>query len=123
MPSPSIAVPAARLSVLVVDPNKLNRLLVRNALQRGGHVVHGVDTIDEALAALASHRPDRLLIDATAEHPRLAALLSSFAPAQIIAMTTKQARLAERVWKPRGVDAILTKPILVSRLMKALQPV
>jgi CheY-like chemotaxis protein len=49
--------------ILIVEDNPLNRLLVHDILELRGHDVMEAATVDEALDALRSLRPDLLLLD------------------------------------------------------------
>jgi two-component system cell cycle response regulator len=49
--------------ILIVEDNPLNRLLVHDILELRGHDVMEGATVDEALDALRSMRPDLLLLD------------------------------------------------------------
>jgi CheY-like chemotaxis protein len=59
--APERAVAPAR--ILIVEDNPLNRLLIHDILELRGHNVIEAATVDEARAALASMRPDLLLLD------------------------------------------------------------
>ena len=59
--SETAKVPPAR--ILVVEDNPLNRLLVHDILELRGHDVREGATVNEALDALQSARPDLLLLD------------------------------------------------------------
>jgi CheY-like chemotaxis protein len=58
---PERAVAPAR--ILIVEDNQLNRLLIHDILELRGHEVLEAATVDEARRALASVRPDLLLLD------------------------------------------------------------
>ena len=58
---PERAVAPAR--ILIVEDNHLNRLLIHDILELRGHEVHEAATVEEARRALASVRPDLLLLD------------------------------------------------------------
>ena len=49
--------------ILIVEDNPLNRLLVHDILELRGHDVREGATVNEALDALQSARPDLLLLD------------------------------------------------------------
>jgi CheY-like chemotaxis protein len=49
--------------ILIVEDNPLNRLLIHDILELRGHEVLEAATVDEARDALASVRPDLLLLD------------------------------------------------------------
>src|SRR4051812_9549895 len=49
--------------ILIVEDNPLNRLLIHDVLELRGHEVVEAATVDEARRALASMRPDLLLLD------------------------------------------------------------
>jgi CheY-like chemotaxis protein len=49
--------------ILIVEDNPLNRLLIHDILELRGHEVLEAATVDEARRALASVRPDLLLLD------------------------------------------------------------
>jgi two-component system, cell cycle response regulator DivK len=49
--------------ILIVEDNPLNRLLIHDLLELRGHEVIEAATVDEARRALASVRPDLLLLD------------------------------------------------------------
>lgn len=49
--------------ILIVEDNHLNRLLIHDILELRGHEIVEASTVDEARAALASMRPDLLLLD------------------------------------------------------------
>ncbi len=58
---PERAVAPAR--ILIVEDNHLNRLLIHDILELRGHEVHEAATVEEARRALATVRPDLLLLD------------------------------------------------------------
>jgi CheY-like chemotaxis protein len=58
---PERAVAPAR--ILIVEDNPLNRLLIHDVLELRGHEVHEAATVEEARRALATVRPDLLLLD------------------------------------------------------------
>jgi CheY-like chemotaxis protein len=49
--------------ILIVEDNPLNRLLIHDILELRGHEVIEAATVDEARDALASLRPDLLVLD------------------------------------------------------------
>lgn len=49
--------------ILIVEDNPLNRLLIHDILELRGHEVIEASTVDEARNALASARPDLVLLD------------------------------------------------------------
>jgi CheY-like chemotaxis protein len=59
--APERAVSPAR--ILIVEDNPLNRLLIHDILELRGHEVLEAATVDEARDALATVRPDLLLLD------------------------------------------------------------
>src|SRR4051794_15817969 len=60
---PGSARSVAPARILIVEDNPLNRLLIHDILELRGHDVIEAATVDEARAALASTRPDLLLLD------------------------------------------------------------
>jgi len=53
----------AKPTVLVVEDNEVNRELVEELLGMAGHTVVACTTGEEAMAWLAEHRPDLILMD------------------------------------------------------------
>ena len=49
--------------ILIVEDNPFNRLLIHDILELRGHEIIEAATVDEAREALASTRPDLLLLD------------------------------------------------------------
>jgi CheY-like chemotaxis protein len=60
---PGSARSVAPARILIVEDNPLNRLLIHDILELRGHDVMEAATVEEARAALASTRPDLLLLD------------------------------------------------------------
>lgn len=50
-------------TILVVDDNEVNRGLARDVLCFKGYVVHEAGNAQEALALIAEHRPDMVILD------------------------------------------------------------
>ena len=122
---PDLRSGAARL--LVVDDNKVNRLLLARSLEVQGQSVATAENGRVALEMLRRETFDLLLLDI--EMPEMDGLEASrqinarWRPQQrprIIAMTANAMQGDRDMCLAAGMDDYLTKPIRVERLVEAL---
>jgi signal transduction histidine kinase len=125
LPSP----PADALQVLVVEDIPAHMKVMRLALTARGHTVQGVGSGEEALAWLADHRPDVMLLDmqlpgmdgfSVAEHVR-GRVETHAVP--VIAVSADALSVTEERALASGCDAYLTKPIDVATLLATIEHV
>jgi signal transduction histidine kinase/CheY-like chemotaxis protein len=117
------------LRVLVADDNPINALLARTMLTRAGCQVQVVGDGEEAVAAVLKAAPpfDLVLLDlrmpgvdgfAAARLIRAAAGPAGKTP--LVALTADNGEEDRKAAAAAGMDAFLTKPISVARLMQAV---
>jgi signal transduction histidine kinase/ActR/RegA family two-component response regulator len=120
-------IPSARLSVLVVDDNPLNRRVAEALLHRAGHLARCATTGQEALDALASTPFDVVLMDChmpvmdgfeTTE--RIRRLDSPRAKTTIIAVTASASAEDRDACRRAGMNGFLAKPMAFTELVEAL---
>ena len=113
--------------MLVVDDNKVNRLLLTRSLELQGHSIASAENGRVALEMLRREPFDLLLLDM--EMPEMDGLEAArqitgrWKPAErprIIAMTANAMQGDREMCIAAGMDDYLTKPIRVERLVEAL---
>ena len=116
--------------LLVVDDNKVNRLLLTRSLELQGHSVASAENGRVALEMLRREGFDLLLLDM--EMPEMDGLeasrqinarLKPNARPRIVAMTANAMQGDREMCIAAGMDDYLTKPIRVERLVEALNQV
>ena len=115
------------LTILVADDNSVNRQVMAKVLERAGHDPTLVENGEEALDALDAQDFDLVIMDlrmpemggveATKLY-RMANLDQSHLP--IIALTADATVEAQREAQQAGMDACLTKPVEVGRLLETI---
>ena len=119
---------AARL--LVVDDNKVNRLLLTRSLELQGHSVASAENGRVALEMLRRENFDAVLLDM--EMPemdgleasrQITARWSSDKRPRIVAMTANAMQGDREMCLAAGMDDYLTKPIRVDQLVETLNSV
>jgi CheY-like chemotaxis protein len=126
-----IAAPFMRpLSVLHVDDDPLNLLVVREILTAFGHLPVGVDSGAEALARLGAEVFDVILMDIHMPQMsglevvrRLRASVGPERTTPVIALTADTTSRRADEYEALGFDGYVSKPILVQRLMEAIAQV
>jgi CheY-like chemotaxis protein len=127
-PLPQSAVLAIRPTprqVLVVDDNDLNRLLGQKLLERDGHSVQVACDGEEALAMVARHEPDVVLMDL--QMPGLDGLQTMQEMRRqgftvpVIALTANAANADRERCIAAGMDGYLTKPLELATLRATLR--
>ncbi len=118
------------LSLLVVEDNTFNRLLLQETLQNWGHNVDTVDNAAEAMTMMESHKYDGVILDLwlpgmnglelTAQLRRLQEG-RHHTPTPVIAYTADtDARLRERC-RAVGIQGVLFKPLDPQQLAQMLK--
>lgn len=124
--SPDTA-PAAVLHVLVVDDEPLVREVLVSYLALDGHTAQTAANGREGLEAFQSGRFDVVLTDMAMPEisgEQLAAAVKAVAPGTPVILSTGFGDiLAVQDARPEGVDVILTKPITITQLRRALAEV
>jgi CheY-like chemotaxis protein len=119
----------ARGLVLVVEDTEDHMAVMRLAVTSRGYTMHGVVSGEEALAWLADHHPDVILLDMQLpgiDGFSVAARIKSQVETHsipVIAVTADALAAHEERAKASGVDAYLTKPIDIARLLEAIDTV
>ena len=114
--------------LLVVDDNKVNRLLLTRSLELQGHSVASAENGRVALEMLQREGFDLVLLDM--EMPemdgleaarRICARWNTRERPRIVAMTANAMQGDRDMCLAAGMDDYLTKPIRVERLVEALR--
>ena len=115
------------LSVLVVEDNQVNRLIVREFLTAAGHVVSEATDGVEGLAAADAGTYDVILMDISMPRMdgvqvtrRIRAGTGASARTPILALTAHALPAEIEAFLQAGFDACLTKPISKARLIEAV---
>jgi two-component system, sensor histidine kinase len=123
-PSPR---PAARLMVLVVDDNPINRRVAEMLLNRAGHDAKSVSNGQEALDAVAATPIDAVLMDCHMPvmdgfeaTERIRRLDSPRAAMPIIAVTASASVEDREACQRAGMNGFLAKPVSFNELVEAL---
>jgi two-component system, sensor histidine kinase len=118
VPAREAAVPVEPRSVLLVEDNPTNQMIVRAMLERDGHAVTCVDNGREALAMVAPDRFDLVLMDVQMplmDGPTTTCAiraLGSWAAALPIVALTANAMAGDRErYLALGMDDYLSKPV------------
>lgn len=126
-PSP---VPSARLRVLVVDDNPINRRVAEVLLNRAGHDAKSVSNGQEALDVIASSPIDAVLMDCHMPvmdgfeaTERIRRLDSARAQTPIIAVTASASAEDREACQRAGMNGFLAKPVSFNELVEALATV
>lgn len=112
--------PQTPLSVLVVEDNSFNRLLLQETLREWGHVVSSVDNAVAALNLVNERRFDCIILDLwmpgldgleLSARLRMLESLSQLEPTPIIAYTADTDDRTRRLALEAGIQAVLCKPL------------
>ncbi len=116
------------LSVLVADDNSVNRRVIAQILERAGHLATIVENGEEALDALDTEKIDIVVMDmhmpvmGGVEATKLYRMTHLEEPRlPIVALTADATPEARREAEEAGMDACLTKPVDVARLLDTLE--
>ncbi|MDP3502192.1 MAG: response regulator [Myxococcales bacterium] len=127
LPSPR---PAARLTVLVVDDNPINRRVAEGLLSRAGHDVRSAANGQEAIDAIAATPIDAVLMDCHMPvmdgfeaTERIRRLDSPRAQTPIIAVTASASAEDREACQRAGMNGFLAKPVSFNELVEALAAV
>ena len=123
-------IPRRPLSLLVADDNVVNRTLLERMLAKSGHAVASVENGEQAIAALAAHPFDAVLMDvhmpvldgleATRRIRDQESRNSPGVRVPIIALTALAFREDAVRCREAGMDAYLAKPFKTGDLLKLL---
>jgi len=123
--SPESAEPGSPLRVLVVDDDPPVLEVLRGYLSRDGHAVAAADNGADALAKFRSGEFDAVILDRSMpgmDGDQLAVLIKKDAPEEPIIMLTGFGDLMKMTGEiPEGVDRVLSKPVTVTELRRALE--
>ena len=127
-PAQLMTVPKRPLSLLVVEDNLVNRTLLERMMGKAGHRVHAVEDGSLAVAAMADHSFDAILMDVNMPvmdgleaTRRIRALeKASGRHTPIIALTALAIRGDAERCLEAGMDAYLAKPYRRDDLLAAL---
>ena len=119
------AEPMPRLSILVVEDNEINSLLIRRLLARLGQDVEAAADGREALERMESGRYDLVFMDCLMPgmdgFDATAALRKRGMKTPIVALTASALETDRRRCYEVGMDGFLTKPVLLSDLAHAIR--
>jgi CheY-like chemotaxis protein len=129
-PKPFAPVPAPPLSVLVVEDNRINRLMTLRMLQHFGHTADAVHNGEECLEALAGKPYDLVLMDlqmpvmdglTAAREIRRRQRTQTAAPTPYICALTANVMAKDRAGcQAAGMDDFITKPMHLKDLEKVV---
>jgi CheY-like chemotaxis protein/two-component sensor histidine kinase len=126
---PPSADPRSKGLVLVVEDEQAHMDLMRLAVTSRGYSMHGVRSGEEALEWLAEHRPDVILldmqlpgIDGFSVAARVRGEIETHS-IPLIAVTASALAENEERARASGIDAYLTKPIDIGRLLVTIDAV
>lgn len=117
------------LSMLVVEDNSFNRVLLEKTLSNLGHSVTATATALEALNAMKSQRYDCILLDVwmpdrdgieLAKHIRAMESSSRIAPTPIIAYSADADVQTREQCLAAGIQMVLLKPLNQQKLIEAI---
>ncbi|MEI6558725.1 MAG: ATP-binding protein [Rhodospirillaceae bacterium] len=119
--------PAAPLSLLIAEDNRINQMLLRAMLQKFGHTVEVVDNGREALAAVQARSFDAVLMDMQMPDMNgedatraIRALPSPCNRIPVLALTADVMAEHRERYLAAGIDALVAKPIDWDTLTAAL---
>ena len=121
--------PAVHPAVLLVEDTEADQALVQQILTSHGYMIHIERSGEEALAWLADHRPDVILLDM--KLPGMDGLSVAkwikgqveIASIPVVAVTGEARPGTEEEVAASGCTAYLIKPISVARLLATLEAV
>jgi PAS domain S-box-containing protein len=116
------------LSILVVDDNEINRMVVQGFLEREGHKLRLVDSGEAALKTARRAKYDLILMDMRMpgmDGPETARLIrqiknESRASVPILAMTANSSDEDRRACAEAGMNGFLAKPIRFETLRQSI---
>ena len=110
-------------TILVVEDDLLNRLFYEAALAASGFAVVSVDDGAQALAAVARHQPDLVIMDVhlpnVSGHDLIVALRADGATRQlpVLAVTAFAGKGEEMRLRRAGANGYLAKPVRIAELV------
>jgi len=113
-------------SILYVEDNFENRILVRRLLQSFGYLVLEAENADQALDVLADNRPDLILMDINMPDvdgytlTQQIKAMPDFHSTPIIAITANVMRGDREKTLQAGCDGYIEKPIDVDRFLEMI---
>ena len=114
-----------RLSILVVEDNEVNSLLIRRLLTRLGHDVESAADGIRALERLEAGRFDLVFMDCLMPgmdgFDATVALRKRGMKTPVVALTASALDADRRRCHEVGMDGFLTKPVLLSDLARAIR--
>jgi two-component system, sensor histidine kinase RpfC len=118
------------LSILVAEDNLTNQKVIAKILERAGHEAYLVENGEQALEALDKHTFDLAMLDL--QMPVMggleAAKIYRFTHSQgpripLIALTADATPEARKACEEAGIDAYLTKPVEVKRILDLIESI
>lgn len=118
------------LSILVAEDNLTNQKVIGKILERAGHEAYLVENGEQALEALDKHTFDLAMLDL--QMPVMggleAAKIYRFTHSQgpripLIALTADATPEARKACEEAGIDAYLTKPVEVKRILGLIESI
>ena len=114
-------------SILVVDDNRMNRLMLARGLEQQGHQVLFAEHGRQALEMLHNHAPDVVLLDI--EMPEMNGFQATreirkqkrFVKLPIIAVTAKATKNDQVLCMEAGTNDYLAKPIDLHQLFSVIR--
>jgi DNA-binding response OmpR family regulator len=113
-----------RPKVLVIDDDRVIRMVVRDALEAHGFDVHEAQDAEEGLSAALAQRPDVLLLDIMLPRTDGLTLLGQLrrvgVTANVIVFSATGARNSDRA-KDLGAVAYIAKPFEIAELVETVR--
>lgn len=110
------------MTIVLIDPDEDSRRMEMAALQYGGHDVHSVKTVPQAIAYLRNQRGDAVVIDpAPFDAVQLVGELRAQTDVPILVVTEVAVEQHVVVALDAGADDYMTKPVGVEELLARLR--
>jgi signal transduction histidine kinase/CheY-like chemotaxis protein len=124
---PGLEAPLAGLLILVVDDNRINRLVATKSLEAMGAEAEAVDNGADAIEAVDRTNFDLVLMDINMPEMdgmeatrRIRALASQAAATPVIALTADVMSHQRQAYRMAGMDGVVAKPFSPARLLSEI---